>query len=114
MKTTIRHRAPFHTAHQLADDSLCGKYVHGHDWYAEVVVAGVPTKETGTITTKVADYLWASVSELDLKFANDMLPGVHSTPEGIAGWLFERFRLEVPGLTSVTVGYTDHSATVEV
>lgn len=114
MKTTIRHREPFNAAHQVEGDYLCGQRVHGHDWFAEVVVVGVPDEKTGSIDTGAPSHLAASVAELDRKFANDMLPGVFPTPEGIAGWLLERLRLECPGLMSVTVGFTGHAATVEV
>lgn len=113
MKTTIRHRELFNCAHQVEDDPLCGARIHGHDWYAEAVVAGTPDLRTGRITTDAPGWLVASVSELDYKFANEMLPGVYPTCEGIAAFLFERLRLECPGLLSVTVGFTDHSATVE-
>lgn len=113
MKTTIAHRARFSTAHQIDGDFFCGKRMHGHDWYAEVIVAGAPDPLTGSINTKAPMFLVDSVEELDLKFANDMLPGLFPTPEGIAGWLFERLQLECPGLLSVTVGFDGHRATVE-
>ena len=113
MRTTIRHRELFNTAHQVLDDPVCGERLHGHDWYAEVVVIGSPDDRTGSINTRAPEFLAASVLELDGKFANDMLPGLYSTPEGIAGWLFERLLMECPGLQSVTVGFTGHAATVE-
>ena len=113
MKTTIRHRALFNAAHKIDGDFFCGMRLHGHDWFAEAVVYGMPDPLTGSINTKAPMFLQASVEELDLKFANDMLPGLFPTPEGIAGWLFERLQLECPGLLSVTVGFTGHSATVE-
>ena len=113
MKTTIAHRERFSTAHKIDGDPMCGKRMHGHDWYAEVVVVGTPDPLTGSINTNAPLFLSATVEELDLKFANDMLPGLFPTPEGIAHWLFERFHLECPGLQSVTVGFDGHSATVE-
>jgi len=114
LKTTVRHREPFNTAHQIDGDYFCGKYLHGHDWYAEVTIVGFPDDRTGSINTRAPELLAAIVAELDLKFANDMLPGVFPTPEGIAAWLHERLLLECPGLTTVTVGFTGHAATVEV
>lgn len=113
MKITVTHRAPFNAAHQVDGDFYCGKHTHGHDWFAEATVIGEVTKG-GSIETSMPVRVQATVEELDLKLANDMLPGVHPTPEGIANWLFERLRLECPGLVSVTVGFTGHSATVEV
>jgi 6-pyruvoyl-tetrahydropterin synthase len=113
LKTTICHRETFNAAHKVDGDTFCGERVHGHDWFAEVVVQGIPDPKTGSITTRAPDLLFTSTMELHLKFANDMLPGLYSTPEGIAGWLFERLQLECPGLLSVTVGFTGHSATVE-
>jgi 6-pyruvoyl-tetrahydropterin synthase len=113
LKTTIAHRERFSTAHLIDGDFFCGKRLHGHDWYAEAVVTGTPDPLTGLINTKAPAFLAASVEELDLKFANDMLPGLFPTPEGIAGWLFERLQLECPGLQSVTVGFDGHHATVE-
>jgi 6-pyruvoyl-tetrahydropterin synthase len=114
LKTTITHRELFNAAHQIEGDPHCGTRLHGHDWFAQVCVTGEPDPKTGSINTDAPKYLWASVAELDRKFANDMLPAVFTTPEGIAMFLFERLRLECPGLTSVTVGFTGHSATVEV
>lgn len=114
LKTTITHRELFNAAHKIDGDFFCGNRTHGHDWYAEVVIFGEPSRETGQITTGAPSLLASMVGELDLKLANEMLPGVHPTPEGIAGYLFERLRLECPGLVAVTVGFTGHSATVEV
>ena len=114
MKTTVTHRELFNAAHKIDGDFFCGTRTHGHDWYADVVVFGEPTKDSGSITTDAPHLLATFVAELDLKLANEMLPGVHPTPEGIAHWLFERLRLECPGLQSVTVGFTGHCATVEV
>jgi len=114
MKAFIRHRETFNAAHEVDGDFYCGKRTHGHDWYAEVVVTGNVDKASGIITTDAPVLIRAAVEELDLKLANDMLPGLHPTCEGIAGYFFERFRLELPGLVSVTVGFTGHSATVEV
>ena len=114
MKTTVTHRELFNAAHKIDGDFFCGKRTHGHDWYAEVSVFGEPAKETGAISTEAPSLLATLVEELDLKLANEMLPGVHPTPEGIAMYLFERMRLACPGLTTITVGFTGHSATVEV
>lgn len=114
MKTTVTHRELFNAAHKIDGHFFCGKRTHGHDWFAEVVVEGSPHKDTGMIETNADVELQLCVEELDLKLANEMLPGVHPTPEGIAAYLFERLRLGNPGLTRVTVGFTGHSATVEV
>lgn len=114
LKITAIHRETFNASHTVDGDFYCGKRNHGHDWYAEAAVAGEPAKESGAILTSMPILVQDAVGELDLKLANDMLPGVHPTPEGIAMWLFERLRLECPGLISVTVGFTGHSAKVEV
>jgi len=114
LRTTVTHRELFNAAHKIDGDFFCGTRTHGHDWYAEVSVFGEPTKDGGQIVTEAPSLLASMVSELDLKLANEMLPGVHPTPEGIAMYLFERLRLACPGLMAVTVGFTGHAATVEV
>jgi len=111
----MRHRALFNAAHQLeTPDGVCGEHMHGHDWYAEVVVRGEPEPRTGVWITNGPVLLEASLLELDERTLNKMLPGVHPTAAGVAGWLTERLRLEVPGLVSVTVGFSNHSVTLEV
>ena len=113
MKTIVTFRATFNAAHIVLGDTTCGERMHGHDWFAEASLVG-PVNSVGRIDTPLENYLWASVAELDKKVVNEMVPAVHPTPEGVAGWLFERFRLECPGLVGVTVGFAGHHATVEV
>ena len=113
MRTTVRHRQTFNAAH-TAPSWLCGKRLHGHDWFAECVVVGEPDKDTGTVEVKAWPELSALVDGLDKESLDVVLPGVHPTAEGLAAWLLEQLRMSTPGLVSVTVGFTGHAATVEV
>jgi len=111
----MRHRALFNAAHQLENpDEMCGGYMHGHDWYAEVVIRGEPEPRTGVWMTNGPVLLDAALLELDHHCLNEMLPAIHPTAAGVAGWLLERLRLETAGLQSVTVGFSNHSVTLEV
>jgi 6-pyruvoyltetrahydropterin/6-carboxytetrahydropterin synthase len=114
LKTSITHREVFNSAHIVKADPFCGERLHGHDWFAEVTVEGTPDPKTGSIDTAAPSYLWATCQELHGKNANEMMPGIYVTPEGLANFIFERLRLEVPGLRSVTVGFAGHHATAEV
>ena len=111
MRTTVRRRLPFSAAHTAR---VCGKRLHGHDWFAEVVVAGEPDRDTGSLDARAFDELELHVAGLDTESLDDVLPGVHPTPEGVAAWLLEQLRLASPGLVAVTVGFIDREATVEV
>jgi 6-pyruvoyltetrahydropterin/6-carboxytetrahydropterin synthase len=114
LKTSVTFRETFETSHAVQDDAGCGNRLHGHSWYAEVTIEGTPDPRAGLIVTPAAELLAVAAMELDRKNANDMLPGLFTTPEGIAHYIFERLRLECPGLRSVTVGFPGHHATVEV
>lgn len=111
MRTVVRHRVRFGASHLVTDPEhtygLCGARLHGHDWYAEILLAVVDT-------TNAPAFFGSLVEEIAEEHLNDLLPGVPPTPAGVAGWLVERTRMHVPGLISITVGHTDHAVTVEV
>jgi 6-pyruvoyl-tetrahydropterin synthase len=88
--------------------------MHGHDWYATIEIAGHPNPDTGLFDTDGPELLRSFLDEVDGATLNDMLPGINPTAQGVAMWLCERCRMHVPGLVSITVGFSDHSVTVEV
>lgn len=114
MKVLIRHRELFNASHTVERGEVCGVRLHGHDWYAEITVEGHPDPQTGEVETEAIHRLRSLLAEIHERDLNAMLVGAHPTPEGVAMWLLERMRLHCPGLASVTVGFTGHSATVEV
>lgn len=114
MKTQIRHREHFNGAHEVASNWACGDRLHGHDWYAEIVITGGPDPKTGSFRTDGPDVLHSVLEELNGRHLNEMVRGTEPTPEGLSLWLTERLLGIIPGLSSITVGFPDHAATVEV
>lgn len=115
MRAVLRHRIPFNASHTVEVANVtCGEYLHGHDWYAEIEVVGQPDIETGLFLSEGPEELARLVSELHKRDMNELLPGVHPTAAGCAGWIVERLRMSTPGLSRVTVGFREHSVSLEI
>lgn len=108
MKHTTTVTVPFEAGHQLDDPDGC-RWAHGHRWTVAVTVAG----SLDAKKVYVVDHfgLLAAVREVvdELRDRNldDMLPGVRTTPEGIAIYFRERLALGVPRIVAIEVGMGD-------
>ena len=114
MKTYVRYTRTFVAGHQLSDDptGLCGTLEHGHDWTIEIEAEQGPFPDNGGFDYPEA--LDGLIHEINRRSLNLMLKGANPTPAGVAAWFLERLRLHVPGLRTVTVGFSGHSVRCEV
>ena len=96
-----------HSLPHLPPDHQCHR-MHGHSYAVTVEVAG----EVDPVTKFVVDY--ADIAEawkplyatLDHHFLNDIHGLEVSTSESLAKWIYDRMKLALPGLSSVTVRET--------
>ncbi len=103
--TVIDH---FDAAHEVPGHSRCGGN-HGHAWTVEVTVEGGldPKKIHVVDHGELAGDLFRVVEEFRDRDLNDMLPGVITTPEGLALYIRERLILEWPRIVEVVVSMGD-------
>lgn len=104
MRHTTSVRRVFEAGHHVPGHSICG-WQHGHRWTITATVAGgldpkkVLVVDHGDLR-RALDRICDEVADRDL---NVMLPGIVSTPEGIALYIAERLTLDWPGLTAIQV-----------
>lgn len=108
MRHTTTVRETFEAAHRIPDSRMC-RDGHGHRWTVEVTVAGTldPKKVFVVDHGDLLAALGSIISEFALRDLDDMLPGVRSTPEGLAMYIRERLALNWPGIVRVNVGMGD-------
>lgn len=114
MKALVTVRDEFAASHSVRDHSTCWRG-DGHTWLVEASVSGEISPKTGMVVDhgEFADALRTICNELRHRDLNDMLPGVVTTPEGIASYIRERLILTFPGVTRVSVSYETYSAVLE-
>lgn len=105
MRHSTTVSVPFEAGHQLDDLDGC-KWNHGHRWTVAVTVEGsLDAKKVYVVDHYL---LLASVrrvvDEFALRNLNDMLPGVRTTPEGMAIYFHERLALEHHRIVAIEVG----------
>jgi 6-pyruvoyl-tetrahydropterin synthase len=95
----------FEAGHQLDDPVAC-RWAHGHRWTVSVTVDGTldPKKVYVVDHGALLAALRVVVDELRDRNLDDMLPGVRSTPEGLAIYFHERLALVQPRIVAVSVG----------
>jgi len=111
MKSSVVKSFTFEAAHflpNLKPGHKCGR-VHGHSFRCEVVVTG----EVDSITGFVIDFGDISAvcrplhDLLDHRFLNNDVPGLENpTSEVICGWIWERLKPAMPGLSKVILHET--------
>lgn len=104
--------AHFSASHLIPDDPLCS-WNHGHAWTVIIAVRGHAYRKDGVgFERDIIARLRAITDEFHLRDLNVLLPGVASTPEGMAVYLYER--LNDQAVTAITVrADEDYGATVE-
>lgn len=106
----------FEAAHYLPyHDGKC-KRLHGHSWRGKIVVVGPSLQTDGPQRSMLVDFaeMKAAVKKwvddyLDHEYLNDKLVrwGIESpTSEEIARWLFDRIKVDLPGLKEVWIEET--------
>jgi 6-pyruvoyl-tetrahydropterin synthase len=95
--------AYFDASHTIKDDPQCGTD-HGHTYEVIAHVTGdVEIDIFGIVRIQGAENLREQVEtiagELDHRNLEAMMPGVQTTPEGVANWILER----IPTADTVTV-----------
>ncbi len=97
----------FESAHRLPNvpaGHKCAR-LHGHSFKVEITVEGAVDPKTGWfIDYGELDEIWAPLQrQLDHNYLNDIKGLENPTSENLAGWLWERLKTKLPGLTAVTV-----------
>lgn len=113
MRASATVQATFAASHTVKDHPVCGRR-HGHAWVVSVTAEAPISPKTGSVvdTAGLSTALAFLAVELGHRDIDDMLPGVVSTPEGIAVWVRERLLLAYPNITVVTVSNGDYTASV--
>ena len=96
--------AEFEAGHYLPGDARCGLREHGHRYLVQVKVAGRMQREGLSVDLDLLRSDWtAIIREFDGRPLQDMMPGVSTTPFGIARYLLERMLGSWPSVQEVTV-----------
>lgn len=104
MKATVTVRGDFNASHIVEGHKSCER-LHGHLWEVEASVSGEVSPKTGMVVdcSELDKALTAILAEFDNRHLNDMLPGVHPTPEGVASYIRERLIMVFPSVTRMSV-----------
>lgn len=99
--------AEFDAAHAV--EGHFGGGNHGHAWEVSVTVEGGLDPKTIQVVAsdELRAALWVVIGELANRDLNDMLPGIVTTPEGLALYIRERLILDWPRIVNVTVKMGD-------
>ncbi|GHS93987.1 6-carboxy-5,6,7,8-tetrahydropterin synthase [Bacteroidia bacterium] len=101
-----------HILDLLAKDHPCAR-MHGHNYVITIHLKSKDLDEHGF----VKDYNTLKIVEkyieetLDHRHLNDVIPG-HPTSENIAGFIYKRFKPEIPELYAVEVSETPKTSCI--
>jgi 6-pyruvoyltetrahydropterin/6-carboxytetrahydropterin synthase len=101
-----------HILDLLAKDHPCAR-MHGHNYVITIHLKAEKLDEHGF----VKDYNTLKIVEkyieetLDHRHLNDVIPG-HPTSENIAGFIYKRFKPEIPELYAVEVSETPKTSCI--
>ena len=101
--------ATFEAGHTISASAHCARPGHGHHYEAKVVVSGDLDPETGWPrgTVNLCLDLDELTAELDGENLNELLPGVVTSPLGIATYIQEQLLMNYPGISAVIVTCSD-------
>lgn len=110
----IKIEGDFSSAHNLRGYKGKCEELHGHNWRVEVVVASHKLDKIGMVMDfkSLKEKLCSLLEKLDHKYLNnlDYFKKVNPTSENIARYLYNKLKLKVPGLDSVTVWESDKAS----
>ncbi len=98
-------RAYFDAGHTVKDLDPCARPGHGHHYDVRVAVTGDLDPKTGwpRASDDLVQALESLCEELHGEDLNAMIPGVATTPLGIAAYIRERLLLRYPKILEVRV-----------
>jgi 6-pyruvoyltetrahydropterin/6-carboxytetrahydropterin synthase len=103
----LSQRFMFEAAHTLQRDfeTEGSRRVHGHTYFAEVTVAGVPDAENGMVLDlgELRTYIEAVREDLDHRMLDDVQTLGPATLENLCTYIARRLRPFTPGLSAVKV-----------
>ncbi len=111
---SIKVEGNFSAAHNLRGYHGKCEELHGHNWKVEAAATGVKLNKIGMVLD-FKDFkarLNIILEELDHKYLNGVLyfKRVNPTSENIAKYIYDKLRLKIPNLKSVTVWESENSA----
>ncbi|MGA4421798.1 6-carboxytetrahydropterin synthase [Ralstonia nicotianae] len=98
----------FEAAHTLDReiDAIGSKRIHGHTYYAEITLVGVPDRKTGMLTD--LGYVRREIQRvrdiLDHRFLDEIPSIGPATLENLCAFLFKELKSGMPELIRVSVG----------
>lgn len=111
---SIKVETNFSAAHNLRGYKGNCDELHGHNWKVEAVVSKNKLDKPGMVLDFrfLKDRLNKVIEKLDHKYLNELsyFKKVNPTSENIAKYIYDRMRLEVPAIESVTVWESENSS----
>ncbi len=103
----------FEAAHTLAkapDGHKCRR-LHGHSYKIDIHVTGQADPETGWVIDfgQIKQAVEPILDTLDHRFLDDIKGLANSTSEMLAKYLWDKIKVNLPGLSAITVWESDTS-----
>lgn len=88
--------------------------LHGHSFHIELVVTGPVGEESGWVMdfADIERTFKPLYQQLDHHYLNDIEGLENPTSEHLARWIWERMKLKLPGLSTVSVSETCNSGCI--
>ena len=112
MNVTSSATAQLDAGHSIPDLPRCVRPGHGHSWTITVTVEDDLDPRTGWVrgSADLPLRLQTFVDQMQSEDLDEMLPGVITSPLGLASATMERLLLRFPKIVSVRVDCSDHTS----
>ncbi len=111
---SVKVKGNFSSAHNLRGYKGKCEQLHGHNWEVELVVSKLELDKIGMVMDfkLMRNKLNILLEELDHKYLNNIsyFKKVNPTSENIAKYIFEKLKLEITDIKSVTVWESANSS----